>query len=337
MAPGCSPDPGGVVVHNSFFDSTQQLDDIAINLPPGVTLGTKLLIATFLFAVALDARPSDFAAAIRRPAVFAAGLLTQFVVIPALSLVLISILDVPASVALGLLLVVCLPAGNLSNILTYRARGDLGLSVSLTAISNVGAVILTPVALTFWASLSPQVSDRLAQIDLSPREVLVEVVLLIALPFVLGALVAHWRPEIARKARRFVEPAVVVLLSVLIVGGLAGNASVLVDHVRLLGLAVVGQNALSLLAGYAVAVGCRLPPAGRRAMTLEMGIRNTALGLVLALTFFRSAGGVAVTVAVWGLWDVITGFVLASWWRRRASTAPESVPRERESSRQQQP
>lgn len=320
-----------------FLAASSGLDDITMNLPAGVTLGTKILIAVFLFAVALDVRPSDFRASARRPGVLAAGLLTQFVAIPALSLGLIAVMDLPASVALGLLLVVCLPAGNLSNILTYRARGDLALSVSLTAVSNAAAVVLTPLTFAFWASLSPQVSDKLAEIDLSAREMLVEVGLLIALPFILGVVVARWRPDAARRARRFVEPAVVVLLSLLIAGGLASNASVLVDHVRLLGAAVVGQNALSLLAGLLVALLCRLPTAGRRAMTLEMGIRNTALGLVLALTFFESAGGVAVTVAMWGLWDVITGFTLASWWRRHAPAGADGNPTEDTLSAQPQP
>lgn len=307
--------------------AASSFDDISIHLPGGLSWGVKVLIAAFLFAVALEVRVSDIREVLRRPAVFAVGLGTQFVLIPALSLVLIAALDVRPSIALGLLLVVCCPAGNLSNILTYRARGDVALSVSLTAVSSALAVIVTPVALAFWGSLSPQVSSTLDRIDLSPTDVLLEVGAMIVLPFVAGLVFAHRHPERARRARRFVEPAILVLLAVLIVGGLAGNASIAAESIRLVGAAIVLQNLMSLLVGYGAATACRLPVAGRRAMTLEMGIRNTGLALVLALTFFGSIGGVAVTVALWGLWDLITGFALSSWWRRSADpTAPRRRP-----------
>ncbi len=312
----------------SVLAVVSDIDDIAVNLPEGIALGTKILVAFFLFAVALDVRLSDFGEVTRRPWIFAAGLGTQFLVIPALSLGLIATLDVQPSIALGLLLVVCLPAGNLSNILTYRARGDLALSVSLTTISSAGAILITPVALAFWGSLSPQASEVLAEVDLSPVDVLVDVGLLIGLPFAAGVLTAHRLPEVAAHARRFVEPAVVTLLTLLIVGGLAANTATILDVVQLLGVAIVAQNLLSLLVGYAAATACRLGPPSRRAMTLEMGIRNTALGLVLALTFFPELGGVVVTVALWGLWDLITGFTLASWWRRTPSDLadPDELP-----------
>ncbi len=297
--------------------TTSTLDDIAVNLPAGITWGTKVLIAGFLFAVALEVRVSDFREVSRRPVVFVVGLGTQFLLIPALSVALIAGLDVAPSIAVGLLLVVSCPAGNLSNILTYRARGDVALSVSLTTVSTAAALILTPAALAFWGSRSPQADDILAAIDISPADVLVDVGLMILLPFLAGVLVARRRPELATRARRYVEPAVLVLLASLIVGGLAANASTVVEYVKLIGLAVVLQNLLSLLVGYGAALTCRLPAPSRRAMTLEMGVRNTGLALVLALTFFPAYGGVAVTVALWGLWDLITGASLASWWRRR--------------------
>lgn len=304
--------------------TASEIDDITLNIPEGLTLGTKILIAVFLFGVALDVKLSDFREITRRPAIFAVALATQFILIPAVSLGLIALLDVQASVALGLLLVVCLPAGNLSNLLTFRARGDLALSVSLTTLSSAGAVLITPAALAFWGSLSPQVADTLEEVDLSPLDVLLDVGLLIGLPFAAGVFVAHRFPGFAERAKKYVEPAVVTLLTLLIVGGLAGNASTALDYIQLVALAVIGQNLLSLAIGYAAATACRLPVPSRRAMTLEMGIRNTALGLVLALTFFPEQGGVAVTVALWGLWDLITGFGLSTYWKRN-SPDPESV------------
>jgi len=304
------------------------VDEIEVTIPDGVAIGTKVLIAVFLFAVALEVRWADVREAGRRPGVFAAGLVTQFLLLPAITLGLIALVDVPPSVALGLLLVVCLPAGNLSNLLTYRARGDLALSVSMTTVSNAAAILVTPLALAGWGTLSPTVAEVLASVDLSPGEVLLEIGLLVLLPFAAGIAVARRRPGLAAGARRVVEPAVVILLTLLVVGGLAANASTALDHIGAVGLAVVALNAVSLAVGWGVAVACRLTSAGRRALTLEMAIRNTALGLVLALTFFPTLGGVAVTMALYGLWDLITGGALASWWRRRttAATAPPTEP-----------
>lgn len=270
--------------------TASDLDELAINVSAGMRLGTKTLIAVFLFGVALDVRVAELRDALRRPAALVVGLSAQFIVLPGLTVLLVAALDVRLSVALGLLLVSCCPAGNLSNLLTYRARGDIALSVALTTLSNSGAIVATPVDLAAWGSLSPQVSSVLVELSLSPTDMFAEVGVLVILPFLCGALFAHRFPATPQRARRVVEPAVLVLLLLLVSGGLASNASTAFDYVTAIGLVVVLQNLLALLLGYGAALGCRLPKASRHAMTLELGVRNTALGLVLALTFFPHSG-----------------------------------------------
>lgn len=296
---------------------TSELDSIDVGVGDGVTVALKVLIALFLFGIALDTQPADLLAAIRRPVVMGVALTTQFVVIPGISVALIPLFDLPVSVALGLLLVACCPAGNLSNLLTYRARADVALSVTLTSVSNAAAAVLTPLALLGWGSLLPEADELLDSVEMNPGSVLSEVVLLIALPFAAGILVAARRPAIAKRARRVVEPTTFMLLLVVLVGGVAANISTIITFAGVIVAAVAAQNLMSLVVGRSAAIVCRLDRSAVRAMTLEMGVRNTGLGLVLALSFFPAAGGVAVTVALWGLWDVATGFALASWWRRR--------------------
>ena len=147
--------------------------------------------------------------------------------------------------------------------------------------------------------------------------VLGEVLLLIVTPFALGILLARTRPTLAARIRPAVEPTVLVMLLLIVVGGLASNLRVGAPYLLDVGPAVVAQNALSLLVGAGVAVLCRVPARARRAITLETGVRNTALALVLALAFFPEYGGVALVCGLWGVWDVATGFALAAWWRRR--------------------
>ena len=299
------------------------IDGLRIDLSDGFQLATKAIIAVFLLGVALDTRLEDFRDVVRRPLAVGAGLVAQYVVMPALTVLLTLGLDVRGSVAIGMILVVCCPAGNLSNILTHRARGDVALSISLTAASNVLAVLVTPVAVAFWCGLNPAADDLLRDVSIDTGDLVAEVAVLIGLPFAAGLLVAWRFPAFAARVRRWVEPAALVLLLLIIVGGLAGQFATFVEYAGVVALAIIAQNALSLAVGYGTGRGLRLPVPGVRAMTFELGVRNTGLALVLALGFFGDLGGVAFVAALWGLWDVTTGLVLASWWRRAGAPSPE--------------
>ncbi|CAN5393800.1 bile acid:sodium symporter family protein [soil metagenome] len=294
------------------------IDQLSLHLSDGLQLGTKIVIAFFLFGVALDTRLEDFRDVVRRPGVIAVGLVAQYVATPAVTLLLTLLLDVKGSVAIGMLLVACCPAGNLSNLLTHRARGDVALSISLTGVSNVLAVVATPLAFAFWTGLNPAADALLRDISLDPFDVVGEVAVLIGVPFVAGIVVAWRAPSFAAKARRFVEPGALVLLLLVVIGGLAGQLDVFVTYLGVVVAPIVLQNAAALGLGYAPARSCRLSVAGTRAMTFELGVRNTGLGVVLALAFFDDLGGVVFVAALWGLWDVATGLALSTWWRRRA-------------------
>jgi BASS family bile acid:Na+ symporter len=293
------------------------IDQLDLNLADGFQLAVKAIVALFLFGIALDTKIGDFRDVARRPWVILAGLVAQYVVMPGLTVLLTLALDVRGSVAIGMILVVCCPAGNLSNILTHRSRGDVALSVSLTAVSTIAAVVVTPIALAFWCGLNPAADDLLRDVHIDPWDMVAEAIFLIGLPFALGILIAWRRPSVSERARKIVEPAALTLLLLIVVGGLAGQFGTFIDYVGVVAVAIILQNALSLLVGYGTGRATRLPESGVRAMTLELGLRNTGLALVLALGFFGELGGVAFVAAMWGLWDVITGLVLSTWWRRR--------------------
>jgi BASS family bile acid:Na+ symporter len=304
-----------------MYVAASDLDALRLSLGEGPQTAIKVLIAVFLLGIALDTKLSDLRAVLRRPLVLVVGLVAQFAVLPAVTLLLCRALDVGGSVALGMLLIACCPAGNLSNLLTHRARGDVALSIALTTCSNVVAVLATPVAFGFWAARHPAADALLHDIRLDPVEMGVEVALLIGLPFVVGVVVAARHPDLAARFRRPVEVAVLVVLLLIIVAGLASRGSVIVEHLGEVAVPAIAQNAVLLLIGYAVGRALLLPPAGVRAMSFEMGVRNTALGLVLALAYFDQLGGVALVVAFWGLWDVLAGLTVSTLWRRSAPVA----------------
>lgn len=306
--------------------TASDIDDFSLEVGGGFDVAIKAMIALLLLGIALDVRTDDLRQVLRRPAVFAAVTLAQFVLVPLLTLGLIAALDLAPSVALGMLLVVSGPAGSMSNLITHRARGDVALSVSLTTLSSSIAAVVTPVALAFWASRSSQASQVLDAVDLSPLEVLAEVLLLIVAPFAAGIVLARTLPRVAARIRPLVEPTVLVMLLLIVVGGLAANLSGSAAYLLDVGPAVVAQNAMSLAVGFLVALALRLPAAARRAVTLETGVRNTALALVLAISFFPEYGGVALVCGLWGVWDTATGLALASFWRRRTPASPTVLP-----------
>jgi BASS family bile acid:Na+ symporter len=309
------------------------IDQLDLHLGDGFQLAVKVIVALFLFGIALDTKIGDFRDVARRPWVILAGLVAQYVVMPGLTVLLTLALDVRGSVAIGMILVVCCPAGNLSNILTHRARGDVALSVSLTGVSTMVAVVVTPIALAFWCGLNPAADDLLRDVHIDPWDMVGEAIFLIGVPFAAGLLIAWRRPSVSERARKIVEPAALTLLLLIVVGGLAGQFDLFLDYIGVVAVAIILQNALSLLVGYSTGRASRLPESGVRAMTLELGLRNTGLALVLALGFFGDLGGVAFVAAMWGLWDVITGLTISTWWRRRppvdrvrAQTSTDAAP-----------
>ena len=278
----------------------------------------KVVIGLILFGIALDTRLEDFAAAVRRPWAITVGVLVQFLALPAITFLLTLALGLRASVALGLILVACCPPGNVSNILTHRSDGDVALSVSMTAVSNVLAIFLMPLNVAFWGGLHPTGKHVLEKISLSATDMLLEVGMVIGVPFVLGIAIARLWPRVAAVGHRIIGPLSFLALAVIIALGVAKNWGIFVDYIGVVLLAVFLHDALALALGYAVGRAARLPDPSVRAMTFEVGIRNAGLGLLLVFTYFDGLGGMALVAAWWGIWDIIAGLTVATLWRRRA-------------------
>lgn len=301
------------------------VDNIRIAFDEGSLLTLKVVLAALLFGIALDTRVADFKEAFRRPKAIAVGIAAQFLVLPGLVFLLTLLLDVRGSVALGMLLVACCPPGNVSNILTHRAKGDVALSVSMTAVGNVIAIFAMAPLFAFWGGLHPTGSTLLQGIELNAWDVLSEILVVIGIPFVLGLTIANLRPAFATKASKIVGPVAFLALGAIILISLTGNWDIFVNYIMIVMIAVVLQDALSLGLGYGIARVTGLPSRSRKAMTFEVGIRNSGLGLVLIFTFYGGLGGMALVAAWWGIWDIIAGLIVAQLWARRTKDEPEPV------------
>ncbi len=302
------------------------VDEIRLNFNPASLMVLNAVLGFLMFGIALDTRVEDFKRVARMPWAMTVGIAAQFIVLPAVTYVLTLLLGVGPSIALGMILVACCPPGNVSNILTHRARGNVALSVSMTAISNAIAIVVMPLNFAFWGSLHPDASALLKTIALDPVEMVGHIVAIIGLPFVLGLLCAHQLPNFTQRVKKPARIVSFLALIAFIIGAIAGNWRFFLDYVGLVLLAVVLHDALAFGTGYVCARVTGLQDYDRRAVSIEVGIRNAGLGLVLIFSFFGGLGGMAVVAGVWGFWDIIAGLALASWWGRRAPVpAPEEL------------
>lgn len=294
------------------------VDGIRIAFDDASLTTLKIVIGAILLGVALDTRLEDFARAAKRPGTIAVGVLAQFALLPALTFVLTLLLDVRGSVALGMILVACCPPGNVSNILTHRAGGDVALSVSMTAVGNVLSIVLMPLNFALWGGLHPTGGELLRDIELSAVDMLLEIALVIGLPFVVGIAVARRWPGFAARAAKVVGPVSFAALGAIIVLGVAGNWSIFVAYIGVVLVAVFLHDALALGLGYGIGRAFRLPGDSVKAMTFEVGIRNAGLGLLLVFAYFDGLGGMALVAAWWGIWDIIAGLAVAVLWKARS-------------------
>ncbi|EME21027.1 bile acid:sodium symporter family protein [Rhodococcus triatomae] len=299
------------------------IDDVVLDFNENSLTLLSIVLAGIMFGIALDTSVDDFRAALRAPRAMAVGIAAQFLLLPAVTFVLTLVLNPAPSIALGMILVACCPPGNISNVLTHRAKGNVALSVSMTGVSNVLAIFLMPLNIAFWGSRQPETDALLRSVSLSPAAMLADVALVIGLPFAVGLLVARVRPGWASAAEPWVKNLSLLALLAFIVAALAGNFSVFTEYIGIVLLAVFLHDAVALALGYGCAVATGLDERNRRAVTFEVGIRNAGLVLGLVFTFFDGLGGMAIVAGWWGIWDIVAGLVLAGIWSRRRITAPQ--------------
>ena len=296
----------------------EAIDAVRLNFNPGSLWALNAIIGLVMFGVALELKPRDFKAVLATPWPMLIGLGAQFIVLPAVTWVLVQVIRPAPSIALGMILVAACPGGNVSNFLTHYARGNTALSVSMTAISTAVAIVMTPLNLALYGGLYPPAAAILKAVALDPLDMLLAVALLLGLPMVAGMGVAKRWPAFVARAHKPVKAASLVIFGLFVVGALIANWRYFLDYVGVVVFAVFLHNGLALASGYVAAFAARLPERDRRAVSIEVGIQNSALGLILVFNFFGGLGGMAIVTAWWGVWHLISGLTVATWWSRRA-------------------
>ena len=293
------------------------IDQVQLSFNPQTLAVLNAVLGLVMFGVALELKVDDFRLALKTPKALALGLLGHHVLFPAMTYVLVWILQPLPSIALGMILVSSCPAGHISNFLAHYSRGNTALSVSVSALSTAAALFITPLNFAFWGNLHPITSGLMKQVAMSPWEMLEVIVLLLGVPLILGMWVARRFPAVAHRIRKPMKWLSLLVLVGFIVGALAANFKYFLAYIQFVVLVVFIHNLLALVTGYGLSTAVGLPERDRRAITFEMGIQNSGLGLILIFNFFNGLGGMAIVTAWWGIWHIIAGMTLATFWRGR--------------------
>ena len=287
------------------------IDQVRLNFNPTGIAIINGAIGLMMLGVALELKIDDFKRIVSSPKAPAIGLVAQFVLLPAFTFLLVLLIKPHPSIALGMMLVAACPGGNLSNIITYLANGNSAVSISMTAVSTIAAIIMTPFNISFWGSLNPETASILKQVSLNPVDVFITVFLILGIPLIVGMSIGHYLPNIAKKVKKPFKIFSLVFFIIIVCGALAANWQYFLKYVGIVMLAVLIHNALALNIGYWSGRLFKLDEKDCRAVCIEVGIQNSALGLVMVFGFFGGLGGMAILVAWWGIWHIIAGLVTA--------------------------
>ncbi|NVJ86149.1 MAG: bile acid:sodium symporter family protein [Algoriphagus sp.] len=295
--------------------SPHELDQVRLNFSPDDLLLLNLALVLIMYGVALDLRLKDFSYLFKNPKPFLLGVLAQFLLLPFFTWILILIMNPPPSVALGMFLVAACPGGNVSNFLSNLARGNTALSVSLTGFSSIGSILLTPLNFTFWASQYPASKQLLRTISLDISDVLLTIILILGIPLFLGILTRTFFSNFADQAKKVLQPLSILIFAGFVVVAFAGNFDLFLQYITLIFGWVLAHNSVALATGFLTAKLAKLPLPDTKTLSIETGIQNSGLGLVLIFTYFEGLGGMAIITALWGIWHLISGMAIAAFWR----------------------
>lgn len=267
------------------------------------------MLGIIMFGMGMTMTLGDFKGVLHNPKAVTLGVFAQFLVMPALAFLLCQLFNLPTEIAIGVILVGCCPGGTASNVITFMAKGNTALSVACTSVSTILAPILTPAIFYVLAS---------QWIDINAMSMLKSILQVVLFPIVLGLLA---RAILKNKVDHYIQvmPLISVVAIVAIVAAIiAGSkAQILESGLMILGVVIL-HNGLGLLLGYWAGRMFKLPYADCKAISIEVGMQNSGLGVALAAVHFALSPITAVPSAIFSLWHNISGSALATYWAAKA-------------------
>lgn len=295
----------------------QELDAVTINFDANGLWVLNIALAVVMFGVALGITIEDFKHLIKQPKLVLLGVLSQFVLLPLVTFLVVLLVQPQPSIALGMMMIAACPGGNISNFMTHLAKGNTALSVSLTAFATFLAMFMTPFNFQFYGNLYAPTAQILKTVALDPFELVKLVVLILGIPLTLGMLVRRHYEVLAVRLSKVLKPLSILVFAAIVVIAFSKNIAIFngyVHHVLAIG---IGHNLLAIALGFLLARVFRLSFKNQKTLAIETGIQNSGLGLLLIFTFFEGLGGMAILAAFWGIWHIISGLLLAMFWSKK--------------------
>jgi BASS family bile acid:Na+ symporter len=293
------------------------IDSIKINYDTESLWVLNIAIAIIMFGVALGISVEDFKRLFKNPKIVYVGVLSQFILLPAFTFLAIIIIKPHPSFALGMMMIAACPGGNVSNFFSKMAGGNAALSVSLTAFATLICIVMTPVNLQFWGSLYEPTNAILQTVALSPIDLFKLVALILGIPLISGMLVKHYYTEMASKIEKVLKPVSMLVFIGLIFVAFSQNLDIFANHIHHVLFLVIFHNIIAYILGFYTAKSFGLDKRDAKTISMETGIQNGGLGLLLIFGFFEGLGGMALLAAFWGIWDIFSGMALATYWGRK--------------------
>lgn len=318
-------------------EALQMLDSIHLNFSAEGLFILNITLAFIMFGVALEIKVEHFKQIALNPKSTVIGFFSQFFAMPFVTFILILLFSkfITPTIAMGMILVASCPGGNISNFMSALAKGNIALSVSLTAIATLSAIILTPLNFAIWGKLYIMVynvsAEHLLQpITIDPYEMFKTVFILLGIPLILGMAFNHYFPKLTIKIVKPLKNLSILIFMGLVVVMFAKNYEFFLKYIKFIFILVLIHNAIALSTGYSIASIFKRTVIDRRSITIETGIQNSGLALVLLFNpaifpetivingteIPMEIGGMAFIAAWWGIWHIISGLTIASLWSR---------------------
>ena len=305
------------------------LDAIKVNMNEAGMNAINIVLAFVMFGVALGIKPKTFVDIFKKPQSIFLGVICQLILLPALTFLLTITFKnwISPMIALGMILVSSCPGGNISNFITSLSRGNTELSVSLTAFNTAACIFSTPLNFSFWGRMYLNFAEKrmlLPELEIPFWEIFKTIVILLGIPLVLGILCSQYLPKVSAKLKKPMQYLSVAFFILMVVLTFGNNIDAFMKCIKYIFLIVLVHNLLALGIGFGTGTIFKTPYKDRRTLTIETGIQNSGLGLVLLVTpaifdpvIWSNNGGMVVITAWWGVWHIVSGLTLAYAWRIR--------------------
>lgn len=312
-----------------MYEKLLELDPVKINFNAGGMHIINIILSLIMFGVALNIKPAQFITLIKSPKSTLLGMFSQIIALPLVTFLVVILFSnqLTPMVAMGMILVASCPGGNISNFMSSLSKANTELSVGLTATSTLLSVITTPANFAVWGGLYVRYINKhghnaLQVLEIDKWQMFETVFILLGIPLIAGILFARYLPKITEKIKKPIQTASIIFFLAMIVLAFSNNFDLFIRYIYFVFIIVLVHNGLALATGYSIGKIFRIPEADVRTLTIETGIQNSGLGLVLLFNpkIFPpdlQLGGMLFITAWWGIWHIISGLSISAYWSKR--------------------